>query len=97
LNAALDAQNKGAGEILLQNVDRDGTLSGVDADLVKVLYQELKIPLIASGGVGKLKDFESLLAAGASAVAAGAIFQFTQVTPKEVRQFLGNKGYAVRH
>jgi len=96
LSAALNAQNYGAGEILLQNVDRDGTMSGVDTDLIKSLQAELTVPIIASGGVGKLEDFESLLAAGASAVAAGAIFQFTQVTPKEVRKYLGEKGYPVR-
>jgi cyclase len=96
LHLALIAQNNGAGEILLQNIDMDGTLNGVDVDTVKVLQSEINIPLIASGGVGKLEDFESLFAAGASAVAAGAIFQFTQVTPREVRRYLDNKGYPVR-
>lgn len=96
LDLALIAQNNGAGEILLQNIDMDGTLKGVDVDVVKVLQSEINIPLIASGGVGKLEDFESLFAAGASAVAAGAIFQFTQVTPREVRRYLDAKGYPVR-
>ena len=96
LDFALIAQNNGAGEILLQNIDMDGTLKGVDVDVVKVLQSEINIPLIASGGVGKLEDFESLFAAGASAVAAGAIFQFTQVTPREVRRYLDSKGYPVR-
>jgi cyclase len=96
LHLALFAQNNGAGEILLQNIDMDGTLNGVDVDTVKVLQSEINIPLIASGGVGKLEDFESLFAAGASAVAAGAIFQFTQVTPREVRRYLDDKGYPVR-
>ncbi len=96
LSVALDFQNQGAGEILLQNVDRDGTMSGVDTDLIENLQAEITVPIIASGGVGKFEDFESLFAAGASAVAAGAVFQFTQVTPKEVRKFLGDKGYPVR-
>ena len=96
LHLASIAQNNGAGEILLQNIDMDGTLKGVDVDIVKVLQAELNIPLISSGGVGKLEDFESLFAAGASAVAAGAIFQFTQVTPREVRRYLNEKGYPVR-
>ena len=86
----------GAGEILLQNVSMDGSMKGVDTYIVKQVSESVDLPVIASGGVSDAADFASLLASGASSVAAGAIFQFTQTTPRDVRKYLGENGYPVR-
>jgi len=66
----------GAGEILLNSVDRDGTMSGMDLELISQIADSLTVPLIASGGVGSIKDMKDAVKAGASAVAAGAFFVF---------------------
>ena len=70
-------QDYGAGEILLNSVDRDGTWAGYDIDFIKKITKEISIPLIASGGAGKTEDFyDAVTLAGASAVAAGSMFVF---------------------
>lgn len=66
----------GAGEILLNSVDRDGTMQGMDLELIKSLSSKLAVPLIAVGGAGSLGDMKAAIEAGASAVAAGAFFVF---------------------
>jgi imidazole glycerol-phosphate synthase subunit HisF len=66
----------GAGEILVNSVDRDGTLKGVDKALIARAAEACTVPLIASGGVGSLQDIKDAVDAGASAVAAGAFFVF---------------------
>jgi len=73
---AFKMQEAGAGEILLNNIDRDGTYEGYDLELVKTLSHGLKIPLIACGGASGLTDFTDAINSGASAVAAGSIFVF---------------------
>lgn len=67
---------EGAGEILLNAVDRDGTLSGPDYDLIRTAARCLTVPLVALGGVSSLKEIKLAVEAGASAVAAGAFFVF---------------------
>jgi cyclase len=69
-------QDAGAGEILLTSVDRDGTLSGYDLDLVGKITSAVGIPVIASGGAASVRDFIAATARGATAVAAGAMFVF---------------------
>ena len=86
----------GAGEILLQSVRRDGTLSGMDFNRIVQVSNLTTLPVIASGGAASLTDFLQAVLSGASAVAAGAIFQFTQITPKQVRNFLSDQGVQVR-
>lgn len=66
----------GAGEILLTSIDRDGTMSGYDLDLVEAVARAVSIPVIASGGAGSLQDLHRAIASGASAVAAGSLFVF---------------------
>jgi len=66
----------GAGEVLLNAVDRDGTMSGPDLDLIRQCNENLQVPLIAVGGIGSLEDIKLAVSAGASAVAAGAFFVF---------------------
>ena len=73
LTRAVDA---GAGEVLINAVDKDGTLSGPDLELIREANSELDIPLIALGGVSSLEDIRLAVEAGASAVAAGAFFVF---------------------
>ena len=66
----------GAGEVVINSVDRDGTLSGIDLDLIKMASEIVNIPIIASGGVGSLNDIKLAVDNGASAVAVGAYFVF---------------------
>ena len=76
LEAVREAVELGAGEILFNAVDRDGTLAGIDADLIREASRIADVPLIAIGGVGSLADMGAAIKAGASAVAAGAYFVF---------------------
>ena len=86
----------GAGEILLQSVQRDGTLTGMDFNRIAQVANLTTLPVIASSGAASLNDFHQAVASGASAVAAGAIFQFTQITPKQVRHYLSEQGISTR-
>lgn len=70
-------ERRGAGEILLNSVDRDGTFDGYDIDIIKKVSQSVRVPIIALGGAGKLEDFrKAVKIGGASAVAAGSLFVF---------------------
>lgn len=69
-------EKNGAGEILLQSVDRDGTMEGYDLELIKAVSAAVKIPVIALGGAGTLEHFSKAMQAGSSAVAAGSRFVF---------------------
>lgn len=71
-----EAVAAGAGEVLLNSVDRDGTMEGLDLALIKEAVAELSVPLVAAGGVGSLADIKLAVDSGASAVAAGAFFVF---------------------
>lgn len=66
----------GAGEILLNDVERDGTGSGYDAELIKIVSDVVSVPIIACGGAGEINDFKRAVDSGASAVAAGSMFVF---------------------
>jgi len=96
LSWAIEAQKLGAGEILLTSMDKDGTRSGYDLDLLKLITSKLSIPLIASGGVGKLEDLCDGLNAGANAVLAASIFHFKEFSIKEAKEFLAKEKLAVR-
>ena len=87
----------GAGEILLQSIDRDGTMAGYDVDLTRRVAGAVSIPVIASGGAGSYDHMAEVMLEGkASAVAAASIFHFTQQTPLEAKQFLAQQGIPVR-
>ncbi len=73
---AVSMQEAGAGELLLNSVDRDGTLSGYDLDLIRQVSSAVDIPVVAAGGASHPRDFRLAVEAGASAVAAGALFVF---------------------
>ena len=72
----LEAVNAGAGEIVLNAVDKDGTMKGMDTELIKEAAKILSVPLVAVGGVGSLADIKAAVDAGANAVSAGAFFVF---------------------
>lgn len=86
----------GAGEILLQSVDRDGTMVGYDLATVAAVAEAVAIPVIASGGCGTYGHMVEALEHGASALAAASIFHFTQQTPMEAKHHLAAAGYPVR-
>ena len=93
---ASELQERGAGEILLTSMDRDGTLSGYDLTLLERVSARLSIPVIASGGVGKLRHLLEGLLAGADAVLAASIFHDGQYSLGEAKEFLHQQGVAVR-
>lgn len=88
---------RGAGEILLTSMDRDGTKDGYDLELVRAVSSAVAVPVIASGGVGELQHLVEGLQAGADAVLAASIFHFGQHTVHEAKDALGAAGVPVRH
>ena len=90
------AQELGAGEILLNSMDADGTQQGFDLEMIKAVRKEVKIPIIASGGAGKAADFPPAIEAGADAVLAASIFHYGKVTIGEVKEAIKAAGYTVR-
>lgn len=93
---AQECVDRGAGEILLTAVERDGTMTGYDLDLIRSVASAVSVPVIASGGASGPEDFEAADAAGASAVAAGALWQFTTMTPLLAKRHLASRGVPVR-
>ncbi len=90
-------EEKGAGEICITSVDRDGTMEGYDLELVKSISEAVNIPVIANGGAGLLIDLLEVVREGkASAVACSSIFCFTDNKPIKVKSFLQDQGLAVR-
>jgi cyclase len=100
LNAISWAQEvvkRGAGEILLTSMDRDGTKDGYDLKLTRTLSDAVEVPVIASGGVGKPKHMaEGILEGHASAVLAASIFHFGEYSIKETKKIMQEQGVAVR-
>lgn len=87
----------GAGEILLTSMDADGTKAGYDMELVRSVSEAVNIPVIASGGAGKLEHMADVLQdAGADAVLAASIFHFGEYTVGDVKRFLEERGVPVR-
>ena len=94
---AARVQGLGAGEILLTSMDRDGTRDGYDVQLTKAVSDAVKIPVIASGGAGKLEHFhEALTLGGASAVLAASLFHFGELSIGAVKDYLGHHDVRVR-
>jgi cyclase len=90
------ATELGAGEILLNAMDADGTEDGFDLDLIRLVRGEVTIPVIASGGAGKVEHFPPAVEAGADAVLAATVFHFGVLRVAEVKQGLAGAGYPVR-
>lgn len=93
---AMECERRGAGEILLTDIDRDGTLGGYDLGLVRSVCDAVSIPVVAAGGCGSYSHAAQALDAGAHAVAAGAMFQFCDATPKGAARYLKENGYQTR-
>ena len=86
----------GAGEILLNAMDADGTTAGYDLELIRLVREQVSVPLIASGGAGAVGDFAPAVEMGADAVLAASVFHFGMVTIGEVKEALRAEGYPVR-
>ncbi len=87
----------GAGELIVQSIDRDGTMEGYDIELVRSIADAVSVPVVASGGCGGVEDMAAAVLEGhASAVAAASIFHYTQATPLEAKDHLASRGVPVR-
>ena len=94
---AMEAERRGAGEILLTSMDGDGTKAGFDLELTRTIAQNVKIPVIASGGAGKLEHFHEALTIGkADAALAASLFHYKELEIREVKEYLREKGVSVR-
>lgn len=94
---AKEACKLGAGEILLTSMDKDGTKSGYDIQLIKEIASQVTVPVIASGGVGNLGHIAEGFKAGASAALAASIFHFREYSIKQAKDFLNKENIAVRN
>jgi len=90
------AAELGAGEILLNSMDADGTQGGFDLELIEAVREVVNVPVIASGGAGRVGDFAPAVTAGADAVLAASVFHFGEIKIGEVKESLRAAGHAVR-
>ena len=93
---ALKMEKCGAGELLVTSMDKDGTQSGYDIELMKTISESVNIPVIASGGVGTLDHFVDGIKSGASAVLAASIFHYGTYSVSQAKQYLASKDIPVR-
>lgn len=93
---AKEACARGVGEILLNSMDADGTTSGFDTEMLAAVRREVSIPVIASGGAGKVEDFAPAVEAGADAVLAATVFHFGTLRISDVKAALKASGHPVR-
>jgi len=93
---AQEVERRGAGEILLTSMDTDGTQDGYDLPLLRAVCSAVNIPVIASGGAGRLEHFYEAIEAGASAVLAASVFHYKTFRVGEVKRYLASRGVPVR-
>lgn len=94
---AMKVNQMGAGEILLTSMDCDGTKNGYDLELTSMITQNVNIPVIASGGAGKMEHFyDALVDAKADAVLAASLFHYKELEIAQVKDYLANRGVSVR-
>ena len=96
LDWAREAIERGAGELLVNSIDADGTKEGFDLELVALMREVSSVPVIASGGAGRAADFAPAIAAGADAVLAASVFHSGQLTIGEVKSAMNAEGIEVR-
>lgn len=96
LNWAREATERGAGEVLLNSMDADGTRDGFDLEMISEFRKSLSIPIIASGGAGRSEDFPRAVAAGADAVLAASVFHFGAVSIESAKASIAAAGHIVR-
>ncbi len=95
---AREAETNGAGEILLTSMDRDGTRDGYDIELTRAVAEAVSIPVIASGGAGRVEHFVEALTDGhADSALAASLFHFGELTIEQVKKYLSQHGVAVRN
>jgi cyclase len=94
---AKQVESAGAGEILVNSIDRDGGAAGYDLETVQVVADAVGVPVIACGGAGDFSDFSAAIDNGASAVAAGNLFHFTEHAYKRAKIYLKKRDYDVRY
>lgn len=94
---AKEAVDRGAGEILLTSMDRDGTKAGYDLELTSAVAEEVGVPVIASGGAGRVEHFAEAIAFGkADAVLAASLFHYRELSIGQVKEYLAEQGIPVR-
>ncbi len=91
-----EAVDRGAGEVLLNSMDADGTTGGFDLEMIAAVKAVVDVPVIASGGAGSVADFVAAAGAGADAVLAASVFHYQSLTIAEVKAGLAAAGFAVR-
>lgn len=96
LSWALQMQDHQCGEIVLCSIDRDGTMSGYDLEMIHQVSERLAVPIVASSGAGSLLNCSDVLNAGASAITISSMFLFTDHSPIKVRTYLATNGVNVR-
>jgi len=94
---AREAIGRGAGELLVNSIDADGTREGFDLELIALMRELATVPVIASGGAGRAADFPPAVGAGADAVLAASVFHDGVLTVAEVKAGLAAAGYEVRN
>lgn len=99
LSWAREVESRGAGEILLTSIDRDGTKDGFDQELTRLVCSKVRIPVIASGGCGKIRDFLEILTGpnSADAALAASVFHYGEFSVKQVKHYLAKNGIKVRN
>jgi cyclase len=93
---ALEAERRGAGELLLTSMDADGAKTGYDLVITQKITQAVSIPVIASGGAGTMEHFADAFAAGARASLAASLFHFNELRIADLKKYLSQKGYPMR-
>lgn len=96
IRIARAAEDEGAGEILLTSMEREGMMDGYDLPTLKAICEAVSVPVIAHGGCGTYQHMLEAIEAGAAAVAAGAMFQFTDATPRGAAAYLATHGIEAR-
>ena len=97
LNWAKKVEKLGAGEILINSIDHEGVMKGYNIELIRMISDSVRIPVIAAGGAGNEDDFvEAVVKGHASAVAAGSIYHYTQIIPNMIKAKLKKAGIPVR-
>ena len=94
---AMQVEDSGAGEILVTSIERDGTMTGYEIEMIREVTERVNVPVIASGGAGSYGHMAmAIQEGGASAVAAASMFHFTEQTPLEAKRHLAAQGIPVR-
>jgi cyclase len=94
---AKKAESLGAGELLINSIEHEGVMEGYDLRLIKMISDNVSVPVIAMGGVGDVQDVPpAVTEANASAVAIGSLFHYTHITPNMVKEVLSQAGIPTR-